>query len=71
MGRRTCAQQEVKMGGRASAAFMRAGITYIYFLYSVILTEYVPIEPRVCVRLSVRASVCLSVCPSVCESSTA
>ena len=36
-------------------------------LYSVILTEYVAIEPRVCVRLSV----CLSVCASVCVISTA
>ena len=32
------------------------------FLYSVILTEYVAIEPRVCVRASVRLSVCLCVC---------
>ena len=45
------------------------------FLYSVILTEYVAIEPRVYVRVSVCASVCASVrlcvCASVCLSSTA
>ena len=38
MGRRTCAQQEVKMGGRASAAFLRAGITYIYFFKLILVS---------------------------------
>ena len=37
------------------------------FLYSVILTEYVAIEPRVCVC----ACVCACVCVSVCVSATA
>ena len=36
------------------------------FLYSVILTEYVTIEPRVCVRVSVCLCVCVSVCLCVC-----
>ena len=40
-------------------------------LYSVILTEYVAIEPRVCVCACVCACVCLSVCLSVCVSATA
>ena len=37
-------------------------ISFFSFLYSVNLTEYVAMDPRVCVCLSVCVSVCLCVC---------
>merc|ERR1712074_404214 len=37
------------------------------FLYSVNLTEYVAMDPRVCVCLCVCVSVCLCVCVCVCH----
>ena len=45
--------------------------THPWFLYSVIFTEFIAMEPRVCVCVCVCVFVCLSVCLSVCGSSPA
>ena len=41
------------------------------FLYSVISTEYVAMEPRVCVFMCVRLCGCVCVCVCVCDSAVA